>query len=241
MRLSPTASIHSFLSVLLLGACVAKDPDPGDLETGNDDGASESGDSTGGSTDEGATTAPPGSEGSEGSETGEPSACTDPALVYREPSACPDEFPVNPLLPAAGCYAPCDGPGSGCTVGTCFEVQINPCVCADGEDCCAACGAYEWLCVEGLSDTFCNFIIGTTFSSVEELECGLGPDGPVLCHWQVTFEEDGDWLWQYSDVGEGGTYTCEGGTLVLSDPEIEFVVDLKVGALFWEGVEYTSM
>lgn len=88
-------------------------------------------------------------------------------------------------------------------------------------------------------DTLCEQLPGTSFASVEELECGLGPDGPVLCHWQVTFAEDGEWAWQYSDVGQGGSYSCVGGNLNLDDPDIELSLDFDAGMLLWEGVEYT--
>jgi hypothetical protein len=243
MSLIHTAPIPSFLSALLLAACVAKDPDSlGDLETG-DGGTTESA----GSTDDGATSDPSGtsaSAGSEGSESagesGEPmDPCPDPALSHYEPSGCPDD--LTPILPGAGCYEPCDGSGDACMVGTCTEVQVNPCVCPDGEGCCAACGAIEWLCVEGLPDAICEQIVGTTFSSVEELECGLTPMGPQLCHWTVVFEEDGDYLWQYSDVGQGGTYTCEGGVIsVDNDPDLEASYDPVTGILTWDGVEYVA-
>jgi hypothetical protein len=239
MSLIHTASVPSILSALLLTACVAKDPDSlGDLETGNESGASES---TGGS-DDGATSEPSGtSAGSESegsSETGEPDLCPDPALSHYEPSGCPDDS--TPILPGAGCYEPCDGPGDACTVGTCSQVQVNPCVCPEGEDCCAACGAIEWLCVEGLPDA-CEQIVGTTFASIEELECGLTPEGPALCHWSIVFEEDGDYLWQYSDVGQGGTYTCEGGVITVeNDPELEVSYAVESGILTWDGVQYVA-
>ena len=235
MSLIHTASIPSFLSLLLLSACVAKDPDSlGNLETGNDEGASESSDD-GATSDPSATSS--GSEG--GSETGEPDLCPDPALSHYEPSGCPDD--LTPILPGAGCYEPCDGPDDACMVGTCSQVQVNPCVCPDGEGCCAACGAIEWLCVEGLPEAVCEQIVGTRFSSIEELECGLTPEGPALCHWSIVFEENGDYLWQYSDVGQGGTYTCEGGMITVGNaPELEVSYDIETGILTWDGVQYLA-
>ncbi len=238
MSLVHDVSIPSIFSALLLTACVPKDPDS--LETGNDDGASES---TGASDDEPSGTSV-GSE-SDGSsagtgttgETGDPDLCPDPALSHYEPSGCPDDS--TPILPGAGCYEPCDGPRDVCVVGTCVEVQVNPCVCPEGEDCCAACGAIEWLCVEGLPDAVCEAIVGTTFASVEELECGLGPKGPVPCHWRITFEDDGEYLWQYSDVGEGGTYSCEGGEIA-TDLDHDVAYDVETGILTWDGVEYVA-
>lgn len=240
MRLIHIAAIPSILSILLSTACVATDPDSlGELETGNDDGTTESS-----SGSEGGTTAEPtgtsGSGGSESGETGEPvDPCPDPALSHYEPAACPDDF--TPILPGAGCYEPCDGPGDACVGGACVEVQVNPCVCPEGEDCCAACGALAWLCVEGLPDAVCEQIVGTTFSSVEELECGLGPKGVELCNWTIVFEENGDYLWQYSDVGQGGTYTCEDGVITVgNDPALEVSYDPASGILTWDGVEYVA-
>lgn len=243
MSLIHTASVPAILSFLVLTACVAKDPDSlGDLETGNDDGLTEST----GSSDDGATAAPTGTSASGGSEegtgstgeTGEPvDPCPDPALTHYEPSGCPDE--LTPILPEAGCYEPCDGPRDTCLAGTCAQVEVNPCVCPEGEDCCAACGAIEWLCVEGLPDTACEAIVGATFASIEELECGLGPMGVELCSWTIVFEEDGDYLWQYSDVGQGGTYTCEGGVITVgNDPMLDASYEPASGILTWDGVEY---
>lgn len=96
-----------------------------------------------------------------------------------------------------------------------------------------------WDGREYVPDAICEQIVGTAFLSVEELECGLGPDGPVLCNWQITFEEDGDYLWMYSDVGEGGTYTCQGGNLFISGgSDVDF--DAATGILTWDGVEYVA-
>jgi hypothetical protein len=45
----------------------------------------------------------------------------------------------------AGCYARCQG--KGCATGICQQTDINPCICEEGMDCCAACGMHEWLCL----------------------------------------------------------------------------------------------
>lgn len=102
-----------------------------------------------------------------------------------------------------------------------------------------ATGVLTWDGKEFVPDTVCGQIVGTTFLSVDELECGLGEDGPVLCNWQITFEEDGDYLWMYSDVGEGGTYSCQGGNLFISgESDLDF--DAATGILTWDGVEYVA-
>ncbi|MDP2305388.1 MAG: hypothetical protein Q8P18_05130 [Pseudomonadota bacterium] len=84
---------------------------------------------------------------------------------------------------------------------------------------------------------------GETFSSLEELECGLGPDGPELCHWTLTFGE-GTYEWSYSDTGETGTVTCDaenkltatssGGT---THPG---TFHRTTGRVTWDGVVYAS-
>jgi hypothetical protein len=102
-----------------------------------------------------------------------------------------------------------------------------------------ATGILTWDGREYVPDTVCEQIVGTTFLSVEQLECGLGEEGPVLCNWEITFEADGDYLWMYSDVGEGGTYSCQGGNLVISgESDLDF--DAATGILTWDGVEYVA-
>lgn len=235
-----TFLIPSFLAAVMLSACVAKDPDTlGELESGNDDGMTTSA----GSSDGGATEGGSGTSASAGSETGETGEvvdpCPDPALAHYEPSGCPDDS--TPILPAAGCYEACEGPGAACATGVCSQVEVNPCVCPEGEACCAACGAVEWLCVEGLPDLVCEDLVGTTFLSIEELECGLGPKGVELCSWSVAFDEAGEYLWMYSDLGEGGSYSCDGGVITLgNNPSLEAVYDAETGILTWDGVEYVA-
>jgi hypothetical protein len=233
--------ILSLLSALVLVGCVAKDPDTlGELDSGDDDPSAESGGTSDGTsdgqptgqTDDGPDTATEG-------DTDQPPACPDPGLDLYYPASCPDAGPV-PLLPAEGCYQGCAGPGAPCDVGTCVEVQVDPCVCAEGGDCCAACAGTSWLCVEGLMDAVCEQIVGITFESIDELECGLGPMGVELCHWSVEFTVEGDYLWMYSDVGQGGSYACNGGMLTLDNPDIEAVYDPESGVLTWDGVDYVA-
>ncbi len=240
--------IPTFLTALMVTACVAKDPDSlGELESGNDDGMTTSNGSSEGASEGGsATSASAGSETgeTESGETGPLELCPDPAFPYFEPAACPTND-ATPLLPGAGCYEPCEGPDSRCTVGVCSEVQTNPCVCAEGDDgggdCCAACGSLDWLCVDGLPDLVCAEVVGTTFSSVEELECGLGPKGVELCRWTVEFDESGGYLWMHSDLGEGGPYTCEGGAITVgNNPGLEASYDPRTGILTWDGVDYVA-
>lgn len=79
------------------------------------------------------------------------------------------------------------------------------------------------------------------FSSVEELECGLGPDGVVLCHWSLTLSADGTWTWVGSDYGDGGTWTCSGSELAgqhAGGQSVEASWDAATEILTWDGVAY---
>jgi hypothetical protein len=51
---------------------------------------------------------------------------------------------------------------------------------------------------------------GSTYRSIERLECGLGPtdDSSPKCHWTFTFTED-TYRWRYSDMYAVGSYSCE--------------------------------
>ncbi|MCA9653973.1 MAG: hypothetical protein H6712_03745 [Myxococcales bacterium] len=225
-------------TTVLLAACVAKEPEPlGNVEdSGDDQGESESS-GTQGDTDSGESATSVGETGSDtGNDTGIPTC--DPGRDYYEPASCPAS--VAPQLPIAGCYEPCAGPGAACSVGECTVVQIEPCPCPpDAESCCGACAADEWLCLEAVPDATCAEIVGTTFQSVDELECGLDPMGPVLCHWTLEFGSDGSFLWMYSDIGEGGTYSCVGGMVVLEGNETpDHSYDLETHILNWNGVDY---
>ncbi|MES2640918.1 MAG: hypothetical protein V4850_15620 [Myxococcota bacterium] len=83
---------------------------------------------------------------------------------------------------------------------------------------------------------------GETFSSLEELECGLGESGPVMCHWTLTFGE-GTYAWSYSDIGESGTVTCDENDLVATSSggaTHEGTFHRTTGRVTWEGVVYTS-
>jgi hypothetical protein len=85
----------------------------------------------------------------------------------------------------------------------------------------------------------CSAISGRTFASVEELECGLGPNGVALCHWHLTLSADGSWTWQHSDYGESGTWTCADGVVSGSGlSNYTGTYDLGTGTLSWDGHDY---
>lgn len=78
----------------------------------------------------------------------------------------------------------------------------------------------------------CAFLVGRTFVSDMLLECGLGPDGPVPCNWKIRFTMTG-YDHQYSDVGETGDYTCQGGVITGTSGDVQHAgtVDAGTGKL----------
>jgi len=90
----------------------------------------------------------------------------------------------------------------------------------------------------------CAALAGHTFSSVAEMECGLGPDGAASCHWTVRFAVDGTYSWSYSDVGQSGTYTCSGASVTgtrTGSPPVSGSYDAQTGQLTWDGVVYVPV
>ncbi|MEZ4287642.1 MAG: hypothetical protein R3A47_05760 [Polyangiales bacterium] len=84
---------------------------------------------------------------------------------------------------------------------------------------------------------------GKSFESVDELECGLGATGVVLCHWRIQFMES-TFNWHYSDIGESGTYTLNAGVVVGvngGNTTYNGVYDATAGTLQWDGVAYTEV
>lgn len=162
-----------------------------------------------------------------------PTSC-DEGATYFTPAGCPS--PDVPVLPGAGCYAPCTEAGAECASGgTCTVVQTNPCQCAEGMACCAACGEHITLCVPDGAITACSELVQRSFESVEERECGITPDGVSSCHWSVSFTAN-EYVWRHSDVGETGPYDCEDGRVSAGELVGEF--DAEAGRLVWDGVEY---
>lgn len=224
---------------LLLSACIAKEPEPlGNVEdSGDDQGQTDSGGETDTGPDNGSSDG--GSATSVG-DTGMDPVC-DPGTSFFGPASCP--MGPTPQLPAEGCYEECAGEGAPCSTGTCTLMQIEPCPCPpEAEACCGACMAETWLCYEGSPDEACDDIVGTTFQSVEQQECGLGKDGPILCNWTLDFGADGSFLWMYSDIGEGSNYTCIGGVIMLEGLETpDHSYDPGTGILDWDGLDYEAV
>jgi hypothetical protein len=85
----------------------------------------------------------------------------------------------------------------------------------------------------------CTLLARTSWRSVEELECGLTPEGVALCNWSVNFTES-DWTWHHSDVAEAGSWSCESGEITgergMGSPVSGTLHDAE--HLTWDGVAY---
>ena len=139
------------------------------------------------------------------------------------------------LLLLAGCG--CEHDGEIYRVGDSRAASCNTCTCELGGG---------WSCtLIGCTDTSdCPVASGDVFGSVEEHECGLTADsGVAMCHWRITFDA-GTWSWQYSDVGESGTWWCD-GTLVnaSTDAGTRLTVswDATTEQLTWQDVAYARV
>jgi hypothetical protein len=77
-----------------------------------------------------------------------------------------------------------------------------------------------------------------TFASVDQLECGLGPDGVSSCTWHLTFDASDQYEWQHSDVGGGGHVTCDGARVTPDSDNVSATYDDASHALTWDGEVY---
>jgi hypothetical protein len=87
----------------------------------------------------------------------------------------------------------------------------------------------------------CAAVRGKSFASVNPMECGLGPNGVVTCHWSVVFHADGTFAWAHSDVSESGTYSCDGASITGVRGGGAIIVahfDDATGTLTWDGAAY---
>lgn len=85
----------------------------------------------------------------------------------------------------------------------------------------------------------CNLISNSSFRSINQYEIGLGPNGPAMGYWGITFREN-KFEWGYSDVSESGTYTCKNNVLYAQayNRSITAHYDGSKKILTWDGVEY---
>lgn len=169
-----------------------------------------------------------------------PPSCA-PGETLLLPASCPAEN--GPAVLAEGCYVECGGEDD-CGEGyACQAGQSNPCPCPpDAEACCGACAATTSVCLPVSEGDACDALVGQHFESVEELECGIEPDGLGSCNWTVNFDDEGGYLWMYSDLGEGGDYLCDEGTItLLNNPGLAASYDLPTQVLTWDGVAYSKI
>ena len=87
----------------------------------------------------------------------------------------------------------------------------------------------------------CSLLAGATFTSVDALECGLGPNGVELCHWTISFTAS-TYEHSYSDVQDSGTYSCAGGVITSQSSAFDLpagggTIDAE-GGLLWGMVAY---
>lgn len=108
------------------------------------------------------------------------------------------------------------------------------------------CGCVERIPHEDPTDVAkrgaCTTLENVSFSSISEQgDCGIGPDGPVSCHWSISFAPNdatsSRFSWIYSDVGASGIVTCDANGNLRSD-EAEGYVDESTLDLIWDGVAY---
>ena len=94
--------------------------------------------------------------------------------------------------------------------------------------------------IEEEIDDNCAFELPAYFISIEELEVGLGPEGVVLGHWSIIFQEDGIYEWNYSDVTEFGEFSCNQDIISHSSYEgmTQSVYNIQSETLHWGDVTY---
>lgn len=89
----------------------------------------------------------------------------------------------------------------------------------------------------------CSFTEPASFSSVEQLECGISPDGVSYCNWSVNFD-NGEFQYRLSDYILVGTYTCDGDTVTATDngnTSYTGTYDPTTGQLSWDGHVYNQV
>jgi hypothetical protein len=90
----------------------------------------------------------------------------------------------------------------------------------------------------------CTALEGKLFTSTTEHECGLGPNGPVPCHWHVTIDAgDGSssvMTWSYSDVEQTLRVTCDGTAITSAMPAYAGTFDPATATLTWDSVDYAE-
>ena len=91
----------------------------------------------------------------------------------------------------------------------------------------------------------CIALEGRRFESVNELECGLTPNGVATCKWRLQFmlrdDESSQFQWAYSDVSEAGSVECDGAAITsinASPRQVSGTFDAATQKLVWEDQTY---
>lgn len=91
----------------------------------------------------------------------------------------------------------------------------------------------------------CIALEGRRFESVNDLECGLTPNGVALCKWRLTFatrdDQSSAFQWSYSDAGESGMIECDGAaisSITASPRQVSGTFDATTQKLVWEDQMY---
>jgi len=89
----------------------------------------------------------------------------------------------------------------------------------------------------------CTFISGKSLGSVSKMECGLGPNGPFLCTWVIVFSDAMTFEFNYSDLMDSGSITCD-GAMFTAEGEFgtyEGMVDFDADSVTIDGNEYQPL
>ena len=88
----------------------------------------------------------------------------------------------------------------------------------------------------------CTALEGRSFASLVEMECGLGPNGPVPCTWHLTFDAHDATTsllyWQHSDTGVEAPVACMGPKVDVTPPAYNGTYDEATLTLTWAGADY---
>lgn len=91
----------------------------------------------------------------------------------------------------------------------------------------------------------CSMLESVSFSSIEQQpDCGLGPTGPVACHWSIVFSPNDAYssrfTWTHSDYGVSGIVTCDETGTIRSDESTPYEghFDDTTLELVWDDIAY---
>jgi hypothetical protein len=85
----------------------------------------------------------------------------------------------------------------------------------------------------------CLVPVGARFISVDELDAGIGPAGPVKGHWFIKFDKK-TFNWTFSDMAVSGRHACDGPNVTgyALSGTYSGVFNADTGQLDWQGHRY---